>query len=71
MAKKKVIHNITDSAIKMCKGSAALMQQAGMKFPKGKFYYETDEGFVVIDNSTGKIRRKTVATLEECVAFFN
>ena len=71
MAKKKVVHNTTDSAIRMCEGSAALMQQPGTKFPRGKFYYETDEGFVAIDNSTGKIKRKIVATLEECVAFFN
>lgn len=60
------------SAIRMCAGSAALYERPDVKFPKGRFYYETDdEGFVVIDNSSGKIRRKVVATLEDCVAFFN
>ena len=69
---RKVKREIKDSAIRLCAGSAELLQRPGVKIPRGKFYYKTDDGgYVAIDNSSGKIKRKTLATLDECVAFFN
>lgn len=72
MARKKQERETKDTAIRLCAGAAELLQRPGTKMPKGKFYYETgDGGYVAIDNSNGKIKRKTLATLDECVAFFN
>ena len=64
MAKKIENH---DTAIRACEGSFELIMQ---NKPRGKFYMETSDGIVALNNSTGRMKFKTFSTMEECIKFF-
>lgn len=66
MAKKITI--INDSAVRACEGSFKIIMKEKVK---GKFFIETTDGIIALDNSKGKMRYKERLTLSECIDFFN